>query len=287
MKIKAIAPWFGGKRNLAQRIVELLGPHRVYWEPFCGSMAVLMAKPPCIMETVNDLHADLINLAKVIQDRILGPQLYRRLRRTLMHEYIFTEAANRYKSRGCYCRETEPDLERAYDYFLCSWCGRNGVGGTQSYNQGFCVRYTNNGGDAGKRTQSAIISIPAWRRRLSKVAILNRDGFEILDRIDDQAGTAIYVDPPYIEKGAKYIHDFKEYDHQRLAELLRRFVRARVIVSYYDHPKLDELYPDWHKVEIIVTKSLQNQGRRGKKDAGKKVTEVLLVNGRVGNKQLW
>jgi len=63
MKIKAIAPWFGGKRNLAPRIVELLGKHRVYWEPFCGSMAVLMAKLPCVMETVNDLHADLINLA--------------------------------------------------------------------------------------------------------------------------------------------------------------------------------------------------------------------------------
>ncbi|KKK94504.1 hypothetical protein LCGC14_2682220 [marine sediment metagenome] len=45
-KIKAIAPWFGGKRNLAPKIVDALGDHRVYWEPFCGSMAVLMAKPP-------------------------------------------------------------------------------------------------------------------------------------------------------------------------------------------------------------------------------------------------
>lgn len=37
MKIKALAPWFGAKRNLAPVIVGLLGEHRIYWEPFCGS----------------------------------------------------------------------------------------------------------------------------------------------------------------------------------------------------------------------------------------------------------
>lgn len=43
--ITAIAPWFGSKRTLAPRIVAELGSHRAYWEPFCGSMAVLLAKP--------------------------------------------------------------------------------------------------------------------------------------------------------------------------------------------------------------------------------------------------
>ncbi len=43
-KITAIAPWFGGKRTLAPRIIEALGKHTAYWEPFCGSMAVLLAK---------------------------------------------------------------------------------------------------------------------------------------------------------------------------------------------------------------------------------------------------
>ena len=32
MKIKALAPWFGGKRKLAPRIVELFGQHKTYWE---------------------------------------------------------------------------------------------------------------------------------------------------------------------------------------------------------------------------------------------------------------
>jgi len=52
MKIGALAPWFGGKRSMAADIVRELGPHTQYFEPFCGSMAVLMAKPPAQKETV-------------------------------------------------------------------------------------------------------------------------------------------------------------------------------------------------------------------------------------------
>ena len=42
MKVTALAPWFGGKRTLAPKVIELLGEHRTYVEPFCGSMAVLL-----------------------------------------------------------------------------------------------------------------------------------------------------------------------------------------------------------------------------------------------------
>lgn len=34
MKVTALAPWQGSKRTMAPRIVELLGPHRAYIEPF-------------------------------------------------------------------------------------------------------------------------------------------------------------------------------------------------------------------------------------------------------------
>jgi len=277
MKIKALAPWFGGKRNLASQIVELIGDHRVYWEPFCGSMAVLLGKSPCVMETVNDLNGDLVNLARVIQDPILGPKLYRWLRRTLMSEVLFKEAAERYKS--CKKVPAGTDIDRAFDYFLCSWLGRNGVAGTASCNMSFCARYTANGGHAAKRWKSVVESIPAWRRRLANVTIMQRDAFEILERIEDRKGTAIYVDPPYLVKGAKYVHDFESKDHGRLAELLARFKETRVIVSYYDDPRLDEMYPGWGRKEIIVSKAMANQSSRGSKDV--KAKEVLLVNQKI------
>ncbi len=78
MKIKAIAPWFGGKRTMAPTIVEELGPHNSYWDIFCGSCAVLFAKEPSGHEHVNDLHGDLINLARVLQREELAVKLYER-----------------------------------------------------------------------------------------------------------------------------------------------------------------------------------------------------------------
>jgi len=276
MKIKALAPWFGAKRNLALRIVELLGKHSAYWEPFCGSMAVLLAKPRCVMETVNDLHGDLINLARVIQHEKLAQKLYRRLRRTLMHEQIFIEAADRCRERGHCFDASEPDLDRAYDYFVCSWMGRNGVSGTTGYNQGYCLRFTSRGGHAATRWKSVVESIPAWRRRLCQVTILQRDAFDIIPRIEDEPKTALYIDPPYIEHEKDYVNKIKSDDHQRLAKMLHRFQKARVVVSYYDHPKLNELYPDWQRHEIVISKALAHQAVRGKNDI--KVKEVLLVN---------
>ncbi len=288
--ITAIAPWFGGKRTMAPQIVAQLGTHRAYWEPFCGSMAVLLAKPECSQETVSDLHGDLINLAKVIRDPKHGPALYRRLRRTLPHEGLYREAAARFKDGSSIDQANMPDVDRAYEWFISSWLGRNGVIGTRQYNNNFCVRFTMNGGIQGTRFRNAVNSIPAWRRRLAKVTILKRDGFELLERIEDQAGVAIYADPPYLRETRKaknasaskggsalYVHDFEPADHERLAKLLHRFRKARVVVSYYDHARLSELYPRWSKIDCSCARGLAVQGRRGSQ---KKIApEVLLVNG--------
>ncbi len=276
MKVRAIAPWFGGKRNLAPKIIELLGPHRAYWEPFCGSMAVLLAKEPSSMETVNDLHGDLINLARVLQNKETAVDLYERLNRTLMCEPLHREAAERYKERGYHAPCDKPDVDRAYDYFLCAWIGRNGTAGTQSYNQGFCVRYTSGGGSPTKRWMSAIESIPAWHRRLMNVTILHADGVAILNRIEDREGTVIYCDPPYLVKGAKYVYDFEAGDHETLAAALARFQHTRVVVSYYDHPRLRELYPGWACKHIDVAKLMAHQNKRGENKT--RATEVLLIN---------
>lgn len=278
MKIKALAPWAGAKRTLAPQIVAMLGKHRSYFEPFCGSMSVLLAKPESSHETVNDLHGDLINLARVIQDATLGPHFYRTMRRQWLSEELFLECREELLATPEYDGPVSP--ERARAFFVCSWFGRNGVVGTNSYRYGFCARWTPNGGHGGKRFASAVDSIPAWRKRMRRLTILRRDGFEFLAKIEDCDGVAIYVDPPYLAKGFKYLHDFEAEDHERLAAELRRFQKARVVLSYYSHPQLAELYPDWTQHKIEVSKALSHQGQRGKNDTT--ATEVLLVNDHAG-----
>lgn len=271
----SLAPWFGAKRTIASTIIDVIGPHHSYWEVFCGSMAVLMAKPTTRTEVVNDLHSDLVNLARVVKHPMLGPKLYRQLRRTLSSEALFRESHA--VISGEWSPSETPDLERAAHYFLVSWQGMNGVAGTPAHSTKFARRFSSLGGDAGIRWRGAVSSIPQWRQRLERVQVLSSDGIELLGKIEDLEGTAIYCDPPYLKKGAKYKHDFASADHERLAEALARFKRTRVVVSYYDHPQLAELYPGWSRVYLEVTKSLVNQGKR---DQGGAVmaTEVLLVN---------
>lgn len=272
--VTAIAPWFGAKRNLAAQIVAEFGKHQSFWDVFCGSMSILLAKEPCSMETVNDLHGDLVNLGRTIQHATAGPALYRRLRRTWLSQELFDESAAVVKAQSF-----EPTPERAYHYFVASWFGRNGVAGTSNYRAAFCVRYTKNGGHAAKRFESVVNSIPAWRRRMRTITILSEDGLQLLDRIEDAPGTVIYCDPPYVVKGTKYVHDFETNDHRRLAGLLARFRQTRVVVSYYKHPLVDELYRGWTKRALDATKAMVNQSMRDKSGVVTKAPEVLFING--------
>src|SRR5262249_6349273 len=128
-------------------------------------------------------------------------------------------------------------------------------------------------------------SIPDWHQRLVGVQILKRNAFDILPRIEDAEGTAIYIDPPYISKGAPYVHDFQHLDHICLTQELHRIQMARVVIRYYEHPLLKKLYPRWTKIDCShVSKSMVNSGMRGRE--GRTVApEVLLVNGDAYNQE--
>lgn len=288
-KITAIAPWFGSKRSMASTIVTQLGKHSAYWEVFCGSCAVLFRKPSSTQETVCDLHGELINLAMVLaSDRAI--QLYELCARTLYSDVVYKACRNHFNRI-----ETSPprtpddvtddDVSNAWLYMVMSWMGRNGTSGTARTNYQMAVRWTPNGGSGPTRWKNAVESIPEWHQRLRNVCILRANAFDVLSKIDDSPKVAIYADPPYLigsrssGGGSMYRHDFDGMDHQALAASLQRFKASRVVVSYYDDPKLDELYPGWEKIDCTRQKNLHVQNRRGssKSDA----PEVLLVNGPV------
>lgn len=313
MKIKAVAPWFGGKRTLAPAIVEQLGNHGQYFEPFCGSMAVLFAKQPSQKETVNDLHGDLTNLARCLQQEQIALRLYQRTYSTLFSEGVLTDARSVLEQEFDF-QELDPEkmLERAYWYFIGTWMGRNGTAGTKRLDYQVAVRWTKGGGSTTTRWENVVSSIPAWHKRLKKVVILQRDALRIIDRFEDCDATAIYVDPPYYSAtrsghdkngNSSYLHEFDHGEdhefrsgvfgdmcsicgkgkaahrshHTRLAEILNRYKNARIVVSYYDHPRIREWYQGWTFLEKTMNKQLHAQNGRGARKQEAK--EVLIING--------
>lgn len=287
MQIKSILPYFGGKRTLAPTIVEELGEHTAYWEPYCGSLAVLLAKPRSTIESVNDLYGDAVNLAMVLaSDR--WRELYERAGRQLLCEEL-VRAYRADLARGDFERVPadprdvgELHVERACRFLAVAWIGRNGEAGTQCRNHSYAVRWTQSGGSPSVRWNAALESVPAWHERLRNVAILHRRASEVLGSIADEDRSVIYADPPYFKAsradggGSRYLHDFDDVDHEELAASLGRFRRVRVVLSYYDHPRLKELYPGWTRRTLLANKNL-NQTRRGRSKV--QAPEVLLING--------
>ena len=301
MRISAIAPWFGGKRTMAPVIVEELGRHSSYFEPFCGSLAVLFAKRPSQKETVNDLHGDLVNLARVLQRPGSAERLYERLGRVLFSDDMLWKAREQLAkpvpagfpwddltSENAYWATM-----RAYWYFLASWMGRNGTAGTARVDYQLAVRWTKSGGSPTVRWRNAVESIPWWHQRLQNVVILCRDALSIIGRPEDCRQAAIYVDPPYHcdtraytknGQGSKYLHEFRHQadsdgpdDHQRLRDLLEGYRHARVVVSYYDSPRIRDLYQGWTFMEHYRMKNLHAFSGRGAPP--KSAPEVLILNG--------
>lgn len=294
MRVGALAPWFGGKRTLAPAICVELGRHTQFFDPMCGSMAVLFAKEPSQKETVNDLHGDIINLARVVAAEDTAEMLYNRLQRVVFSEGLLEDAGLALESGA----ETT-SLDRAYWYFLACWMGRNGTAGTERVDYQIAVRWTKNGGSPTVRFRNAVDSLPAWHRRLQNVVILRRDAFSIIDRFEDCPETAIYVDPHYPAEtrsnvsgegrstgggGGRYLFEFshtpglaRDDDHARLAAALRAYKRARIVVSTYDCPRYRGLYDGWTFVDHSRQKNLHAQNGRGARP--KQAPEVLIING--------
>ena len=268
--IKCIAPWAGSKRTLAPRIVELLGEHDTYLEPFVGGCAILPVKPRAAVEIVNDANPALVNVLRRVRDR---PQELGNLLDCYQFDKEIFEAA-----RDSLTKSGVPgSVGFASRHLVAWWMGANGYAGTTKTGW-FAQRHTKTGGDPAVRWESFKRSLPALAERLRGVDIRNQDFRELFrERPHDLPGVAIYCDPPYFSKRIEYAHDFTPKDHADLAAILNRYRRARVVVSYYDAPELATLYPPdrWERHAVKVSKASANSRRGATKTTA---VELLLVN---------
>lgn len=251
--------YFGGKQRLAGRIVEMLPAHEHYVEPFAGSLAVLLTKPPAAMETVNDLDGRLMTFWRVLRDRPIELARAAALTPHSRAEHLEAYAPS------------DDELEEARRVWVCLTQGRGGTlratgwryyidpAGSSTSMPGYLAGYVDR--------------MAAAAQRLASVSLECRPGLEVVDVYGQQKNVLLYIDPPYLgstRTGRQYRQEMSSpEEHRELAAALHE-CRAAVVLSGYQSELYDELYAGWHVTRIDTTTG--QGGTRGER------TEVFWSN---------
>ncbi len=257
---RPVAPYMGGKRNLATRLCALIDatPHRAYIEPFVGMGGVFLrrSRRPAA-EVINDLSGDVANLFRVV----------RRHYKPLVDELAFLPA-----SRDEFDRQLRldpdalTDIERAVRFLYVQ---RLAFGG-KVHGRTFGVRK-----DQSSRIQLGLLraELKALSRRLEPVTIERLPYQDVIRRYDG-AGALFYLDPPY-DQTAGYGVEFGRADYVAMAEQLAT-IAGRFIMSINDTAFVRETFAAFsiEEVETTYTVSSAAAGR------ATKTTELIIQNRR-------
>lgn len=257
--------YYGGKTTIAERIVALLPPHDHYVEPFAGSLAVLLAKPPSRMETMNDLDGALMTFWRVLRDRPVDLQRVCALTPHSRAEYALTY-------EPVPSDHPDPDLEAARRAWACLTQGRAG-----NFQRTGWRHHTSPDGANGMSMPEYLAAylgrMTPVAARLAKVSLECRPALDVIAAYGRHRGVLLYVDPPYLAStrtSTQYRHEMPhEQQHRELAAALHD-AEAAVVLSGYESPLYSGLYGDWHRHEIATVTT--QGGQRGAR------TEVLWSN---------
>lgn len=257
-----IAPWFGGKKILAKRIIERIEaiPHRCYAEPFVGMGGVLLRrrKRPK-SEIVNDINGDVVNLFRVARehpdelvrqfDWVLSSRTeFRRLLETPPHVLTDVQRAARFVYIQRLSFGAQPPSKATPGQFAPT--------------PHYASRLT------GERMRKLVSGAHA---RLVGVHVECLDWAAFIRRYD-RPFTLFYIDPPYWGHETDYGRGiFAREDFGRMADILRA-LQGRFILSLNDRPEVRETFSgfDFQEVTLRYTANAK---------AVKQAAELLISGG--------
>jgi DNA adenine methylase len=257
--------WYGGKYSHLDWLLPLLPECHHYCEPFAGSAAVLLNRPPSAIETYNDLDGEVVNFFRALREQ--GEELTRAIGLTPFSREEFSLAC-----------KLDPDvgqLERARRFYIRARQVRTGLAQMASVGRWANCKNTSRGGMSGviSRWLGGVKMLPEIAERLIRVQIENRPAVDLI-RLYDSRETLFYCDPPYVHStrgdSKAYKYEMTDEQHGELAEALNR-AKGRVAFSNYDCKLLDRLYPapKWRKHKSPPRTNHATKGKR---------TEVLWMN---------
>lgn len=247
----------GGKAYLASWIIEHLPQHDVYVEPFAGSAAVLVQKPPSYSEIINDKDGDVIQFFRTLRDRT--DELVSWLQNTPYARDTHRRFANQFY--GGY-RPDDP-VERAGRFFYLRYSQFAGKYRTKSGFSSSAQR------DQATKFRNATEKLEVVADRLRSVQIENRDWREMFERFSGE-NIVWYCDPPYVGPGdSLYSHD-EPFDHSEFVTSLNE-LEGDWMVSYEEIP--EELDP-----ETVIKRSRTQYMSKNHEDADGHGTERLALS---------
>ncbi len=237
-----IAPYLGGKRNLAKRICAIIDkvPCTTYIEPFVGMGGIFLRRSTQPRaEVINDYSREVSNLFRILQRHY--PQFLQVLRfqLTTRAEFLRLTEIN---------PETLTDLERAARFLYLQ---RTAFGGKIS-GRNFGVSKDRPGRFNLTTLEPMLEDL---HTRLSGVIIECLDWSDLIPRYDSE-GSLFYLDPPYFGCETDYGKAmFSRDDFGRLAALLGT-IKGRFIMSINDVPQIREAFAAFRMVEVATTYSV-------------------------------
>lgn len=264
-KKKILFGWYGGKFSHLDWLLPLLPQCHHYCEPFAGSAAVLLNRPPSAVETYNDLDGEVVNFFQVLRDH--GSDIEKAIALTPFSREEFAQA--------CVLDPDVSNIERARRFYIRARQVRTGLAQTATVGRWANCKDTSRAGMSGvvSRWLGGVEQLPGICERLLRVQIENRPATDVI-RLYDSPTTLFYCDPPYVHDtrgdASAYKHEMDNEQHKELADTLNS-VKGKVAFSNYECELLARLYPEkrWHKT---CSKPKTNHSTKGKR------IEVLWTN---------
>ncbi|MCW5775461.1 MAG: DNA adenine methylase [Phycisphaeraceae bacterium] len=236
--------WYGGKFSHLDWLLPLLPKCHHYCEPFAGSAAVLLNRPPSPIETYNDLDGEVCNFFRALREH----------REALTEAIALTPFSREEFAIACDLDPAQTPLERARRFYVRARQVRTGLAQTASVGRWANCKDTSRASMSGvvSRWLGGVESLPEIGGRLLRVQIENRPALDVI-RLYDSKETLFYCDPPYVHDtrgdSKAYMHEMTDEQHRELADALNS-AKGMVAISNYDCPLMNNLYPPcrWRKI---------------------------------------
>lgn len=260
-KISSPLRYPGGKSKISPFLVDLLlinnlencNFHELYAGGAGAALDLLLSNVVKNI-TLNDLDPHIYSFWKSILDET--DQLLK-----LIHD-TSVNIENWKSQRQIYLNyKDHSPLEIGFSTFYLNRCNRSGI----LYKAGPIGGIDQSGNykiDARFNKLNLIRRIENIARQKSRITIKNEESIVLLEKIftkkDDN--NFVFLDPPYYAQGENlYLNFYKDSDHEKLRNLLKKNERKNWFLTYDNCNEINILYNSFRRADLIMSYSLQKK----------------------------